>query len=237
MTARYALYFAPPPSSPWWQAGSQWLGRCAASGLDLPPLTAPGLSSEAMRRLTATPARYGWHATLKAPFTLAAGVSLEMLEAQLAKVCSNHRAFTLPVFDVAMLGDFLALVPSSTPAELRAVADACVTELHPLAAPLSPMDLARRRQSGLSERQDELLQTWGYPHVLEQFRFHFSLTGPLIHEPPAVRHALLAAARAHFNNLPPCKFHAVSVFIEPGHGLPMQLHSQWPLANHAREQT
>lgn len=235
MTIRHALYFAPPPSSAWWQAGSQWLGRCAATGLELPPFPVPGLAPAAMARLTATPARYGWHATLKAPFTLAPGASLDMLEAQLAKVCANHRAFTLPPMEVSMLGDFLALIPSATPAALHAVANACVTQLHPLAAPLSAVDLARRRQNGLSERQDELLQTWGYPHVLEQFRFHFSLTGPLTQEPPAVRHALVAAARAHFNGLPPCEFHAVSVFVEPGHGLPMQLHRQWPLASATKE--
>ena len=28
---RYAAYFAPQVESAWWEAGSRWLGRCAAS--------------------------------------------------------------------------------------------------------------------------------------------------------------------------------------------------------------
>ena len=44
---------------------------------------------------------------------------------------------------------------------------------------MPPAELARRRAGGLTPRQDELLQRWGYPFVLEEFRFHMSLTGPL----------------------------------------------------------
>ena len=34
-------------------------------------------------------------------------------------------------------------------------------------------------RSPLSERQVELLDLWGYPYVLDEFRFHMTLTGPL----------------------------------------------------------
>ena len=38
-------------------------------------------------------------------------------------------------------------------------------------------ELASRRAPGLSDRQDRLLQRWGYPYVFDEFRFHMTLTG------------------------------------------------------------
>jgi len=228
------VYFAPHPASEWWQAGSAWLGRCAATGRALPQPVVPGVPPELMAQLTAAPARYGWHATLKAPFTLADGVGVADLEQGLAQVCAALPAFTLPPLQVARLRHFLALVPEAPSPHLQQVADACVTQLHPLAAPLPPSELVRRRGGGLSDRQEALLQAWGYPQVFEQFRFHCSLTGNLDALPQAtkdaVADALEAAARDWFGALPPCRFEAVSLFEEPGRGQPMRLVSQWPLA-------
>lgn len=230
MSTRHALYFAPAPGSAWWQAGSQWLGRCAATGQALAQPAMPGVPPDTLARLTATPARYGWHATLKAPFVLAPGAARHTLGTRLAALCQQFPAFELPPLTVAQLGNFLALVPAYESPALQRVADACVTRLHDLAAPLPPVELARRRQGGLNARQDELLQTWGYPHVLEQFRFHFSLTGPLTHEPPELREALRASATAWFAALPPCPFDAVSVFVEPAAGQPMRWEERCALA-------
>jgi putative phosphonate metabolism protein len=226
---RYAIYFAPPPGSDAWQAGSAWLGRCAATGQVLRQPEVAGVPAEAFARLTAAPARYGWHATLKAPFTLAEGISQADLERRLASVCAALPAFTLPPLGVARLGAFLALTPDTPSHHLQRVADACVTQLHALAAPLSPSEWARRRGAGLSDRQEVLLQAWGYPHVLEQFRFHFSLTGPLNDMPASVSEALMQAAQSWFASLPPCPFHAVALFVEPVPGQPMQWLGQWPL--------
>lgn len=46
-------------------------------------------------------------------------------------------------------------------------------------APLTDADIERRRSAGLTPRQDELMLEWGYPYVLEEFRFHLTLTGAL----------------------------------------------------------
>ena len=43
--------------------------------------------------------------------------------------------------------------------------------------PADEAELARRRANGLSPRQEELLKRWGYPYVLEEWRFHLTLTG------------------------------------------------------------
>jgi hypothetical protein len=39
-------------------------------------------------------------------------------------------------------------------------------------------ELEKRRTAGLSARQEELLSVWGYPYVMDEFRFHMTLTGP-----------------------------------------------------------
>ena len=54
-----------------WLAGRHWLGRCAALLQPLQQLAIDGVAPDALHRLTAAPRRYGWHATLKAPFALA----------------------------------------------------------------------------------------------------------------------------------------------------------------------
>jgi hypothetical protein len=49
-------------------------------------------------------------------------------------------------------------------------------------APPSEVELARRRQSRLSPAQEQHLRDWGYPYLMDQFRFHMTLTGRLSRE-------------------------------------------------------
>jgi putative phosphonate metabolism protein len=215
---RVAAYFAPAPHSLWWQAGSQWLGRCAATGHALDQPQVPGVTPQQLRQLTRAPRRYGWHATLKAPFALGSGVTWSDVHRALQDIARLHARFVLPPLRVRMLGDFLALVPEHDEPAIHHLADACVTGLQPLAAPLSDSELARRRAAGLSAEQDELLQRWGYPHVLAHFRFHLSLTGSLKGQSVAVTSALLTAAQQQFEALPRCPFDAVTLFAEQSAG-------------------
>lgn len=221
---RVAVYFAPAPESPWWQAGSRWLGRCEATAAALPQTAIEGIDAEAFARLTAAPRRYGWHATLKAPFRLAHG-DLASVRTVLQGICSRQRAFELPL-RVACMGDFIALQPLQTPPELERLEADCVQSLQPLAAQLSADELARRRRAGLSAEQEALLQAWGYPWVLQEFRFHFSLTGPLDGLAPVQREALLAAAARQFHSLPPCPIDRLSLFVEPVAGADFELLQQ-----------
>jgi hypothetical protein len=235
---RYAVYFAHRPNSAWWEAGSTWLGRCAARGVALPqpPTPAapefPGSSDLAAARqysLTAAPRRYGWHATLKAPFRLAPGVDLPALRSRLRSLCDGLAPFAMPALRVALVDDdFLALVPQPVPqgdgaaidplAAIDAVARACVTGLHDLAAPLSEAELRRRRAAGLTPEEDALLQRWGYPFVLERFRFHLSLTGSLREAGAPAIAALRASAERWFAGLPPTTFGSVALFAEASPG-------------------
>lgn len=218
---RYAVYFAPHPGTLAWLAGSHWLGRCAAQLQPLPQLDIHGVAKDALERLTAAPRRYGWHATLKAPFALAPGVDWLTLHHAVQTLAQGLRPFAMPPMVVERIGDFLALVPTPAHpanAEIQAAAAACVTQLQPLAAPLSKQDLARRRSAGLTARQDELLQQWGYPFVLEEFRFHMSLTGSLAGADDAVVELVQDAADQFFADLPPLRFSSLALFAEPAPG-------------------
>ena len=122
---RCAVYFVPEVHSDWWEAGSQWLGRCAASGASYAPPEIPRLDPVQWQALTADPRRYGWHATLKAPFTLASGQSLAALRSAMQALASQWPAFDLPPLQVSDQGGFLALRPVSGLAALNATAAAC----------------------------------------------------------------------------------------------------------------
>jgi putative phosphonate metabolism protein len=228
---RYAIYFAPRADSAWWRAGSRWLGRCASRLEPLPQAPLPGVPAPELHRLTKAPRRYGWHATLKAPFALATGVDVEQLRAALRSVCADFQPFTMPASKVAMLDDFLALVPDHGSALIDDIAAACVTRLHPLAAPLTATELERRRAAGLTPEEDALLLRWGYPFVLERFRFHLSLTGALRDAAPGVVQAIQDAARERFADLPACRFDTVSLFAEPKPGADFVLVEQMELGS------
>jgi hypothetical protein len=220
---RCAIYFAPATDSPWWAAGSQWLGRCAATHRALEPPPVEGVDAQLLRRVTAEPRRYGWHGTLKAPFQLAAGCSLADLRSALRQLCAALPAFTLPALRVVRMDRFLALRPAEPSKLLDAVATACVMQLHPLARLLDEPQLRRRRDVGLTPQQDALLMRWGYPWVLEQFRFHLSLTGDLSDVPLSVEQALMRTAQERFETLPPCRFDSVALFTEPRAGEDFEL--------------
>lgn len=64
-------------------------------------------------------------------------------------------------------------------------------------APLSLDERDRRLAAGLSGRQIGNLDKWGYPYVLEDFRFHMSLTGKVRDE--GLRHELKEALAESFH--------------------------------------
>ena len=253
---RYAIYYAPPVDSPWWLAGSHWLGRCAATGNVLGQPRVPGFSPEAFAAVTAAPRRYGWHATLKAPFALAEGAYLKQLFAVLDDLAGALSAFDMPTLRVKRLDDFLALVPNPRvlhapeggwakrsapcpppaaqapplPAQnalpthlLEGIARVCVQELTPLAAPLTAAELKRRRQAPLTAAQDALLVRWGYPYVMEEFRFHCSLTGSLKGLDLEQIQVLQHTAEDVFHVLPPSRFDSLALFEEPEPGADFRL--------------
>jgi len=220
---RCAVYFVPDIHSSWWQAGSAWLGRCAATGKSMTQPQLTGISPDEQWTRTSDPRRYGWHATLKAPFKIGPGENLKSVISALQALAEKLPAFELPPMKVSMDGGFMALRPKGDLSLINATAAACVKELHSYSAPLSKADLERRRQAPLTPKQDCLLVEWGYPYVFEEFNFHFSLTNKLDGVTDEECAAWVDAAQLHFSNLGACRFDRLALFVEPIRGADFEL--------------
>ena len=177
--ARYAVYYAPPAEGGLWRLAQRWLGRDCETGEALAQPALEGWSAAEIAAVTESPRHYGFHATLKAPFRLAAGVSPAALHDALAAFAARRRPFLAPPPKVSAIGSFIAVTLSAPAPEMQALADAAVEELDTLRAPLKAEEIARRLKGGLTPRQEELLRRWGYPYVQEEFRFHMTLTGSI----------------------------------------------------------
>jgi Protein of unknown function (DUF1045) len=187
------------------------------------------MTAESWHVLTEAPRRYGWHATLKAPFSLKQRIGEARLRESTRLLARHLVPLTFGGWTVKRLGSFLALVNTDAEDAIQSLAQACVTELHPLVAPLPDSELARRRAPGLTPRQDELLLEWGYPHVFEQFRFHFSLTGPIDHLGDEQVDAIADTARAWFHPLGSLSVDQVALFTEPAPGADFVWQCAFPL--------
>jgi hypothetical protein len=188
MTERYAVYYAPRPDSPLWRFGSSVIAYDAATGADLPPLVPKGFSEEGWRAATADPRRYGFHATLKAPFRLADGHDEAGLAEALHRVAAQLTPADLGPAGVHVVpaeegGGFVAITPTAPPPALAAIERAVVKAFEPFRAPLTAEEVARRRPDRLTARQRAHLEAYGYPFVLDDFAFHMTLSGRL--EAPA----------------------------------------------------
>jgi hypothetical protein len=136
----------------------------------------------------------------------------------------------MPPLRVRRLGGFLALCAEGDNGAINAVASTCVTALDPLAAPLSPDELERRRHKGaLTPQEDALLVRWGYPYVHDCYQFHLSLTGNLHGVPSPQLERLEQAAQAWFEPLPPCRFDGLALFCEPTKGADFVLVERWEM--------
>lgn len=198
---RFALYLAPTPESALWRFGSAVLGHDAETGEAPAVPDLPGFDAETWHALTEEPRRYGFHGTLKAPFRLRDGIGDADFSTALAAFAAGRHAFEMPPLEVTALGPFIALTPAARVPQLNDLAAAAVTELDGLRAPLTADEVARRRPDRLSARQAEHLAAYGYPYVLDEFRFHMTLTGPLperdrIHALNALRDAYAASGAA-----------------------------------------
>ena len=139
----------------------------------------PQIADVPIAAITEKPRKYGFHGTLKAPFRLAEGVRESDLVTEATGLVSSKPAFEMPALQITRLGSFLAFIPQQPSAELQQLASSLVRELDTLRAPLNDAELVRRRSAGLTPAQEMLLTKWGYPYVMDEFRFHLTLSGKL----------------------------------------------------------
>ena len=210
---RYGIYFVPASSTELYQFGASVIGYDVYSGTDVPGLEHIAFATERAAAWRKEPQRYGFHATLKAPFELLPGATSAQVLALAGELASRRSRFVLPALRVALLSRFLALVPQSLCPELQQLADACVRAFEPLRAPLSESDRQRRRASQLTLRQIEHLDAWGYPYVFDDYRFHMTLTGPLAIEDQRLLTPVLETLWA--SHKAPVEIDAIAVVVQP----------------------
>ncbi|WP_306112678.1 MULTISPECIES: DUF1045 domain-containing protein [unclassified Roseovarius] len=174
---RYAIYLLPDTGA-LADFGAAWLGWDARTGEAAAPPSLPDLPMP-LNEITARPRKYGFHGTIKPPFRLAPGQTEAELQTALRDFAAHQTAVSLEGVELAQLGRFLALVPVGDTSGLAALAADAVRQFDRFRAHLDDAELARRRQSRLTPQQDALLEKWGYPYIMEAFRFHLTLTGKL----------------------------------------------------------
>lgn len=215
---RVALYYAPEVDDPLWARGCEWLGRDPETGADVPQPDIDAIAAQVTE-----PRRYGFHATFKPPMQLTA--PFDQFLGEVKRLCRELKPFAMPRLDVTLLGRFIALCPSPASAELQAFADACVVSLD---AHRQPEDAAAqaKRAAGRTDLQRHNIAKWGYPFVMEDWRFHMTLSNPSADEP------LMDAAKRHFSEALalPRRVASVAVFVEPAKGEPFQLFERIPFS-------
>lgn len=229
---RYAIYYTPGEDETLARAAAGWLGRNTFTGETTPPVAVPPLSAAEVAFHTASARRYGFHATLKAPFRLADGETVERLEQAIAAFAAASDPVPLHRLDPATIDGFLALVPETMP-DLQRLAGSVVETFERFRAPLSEAEIARRNPEALDAEEFRYLQRWGYPYVFDKFRFHMTLTGRAgATDMPRIRAAVDQVFGPALEK--PAAVDALALFVEPEPGAPFLVKS-WHAIGHAQD--
>jgi hypothetical protein len=175
---RYSIYWLPGPRTALAALARNWLGGDPETGEAWSARERHGLDADLVERATASPRRYGCHATIKAPFRLREDATEADLSAALADFCHRRRHVSAGRLRLHPLSRYLALTLADRAAEVDWLADECVTHFDSFRAPLSEADQARRPRD-LPPLALQHLEQFGYADIFSRFLFHITLAGPL----------------------------------------------------------
>jgi hypothetical protein len=193
-----------------------------------------GIDSQLIEEITASPRHYGFHATLKPPFHLKQREQLEELIESIKVFASQHQVFEMPKLVLTDLSGFLALRPENSCHELIEFASECVTYFDPFRRPPTEREHNKRRRPGMLPTQLAMLERWGYPYVMDEFRFHMTLTENI---GAGLRDHLCLALKEQASAVSdlPLEMDAVSLFYQPGKNEPFRIIQRFPLGREARK--
>ena len=178
-STRYAIYYTPQPGTALAAFGRSWFGR-ANDGVTLQAFSDAGLSGTSFARLAVTPGRYtGLHALFRAPFAPREGIGPDAIKTRLINFAARRKPVETGPLTLSRAGRFLVLRPVEATPAIEWLAAQCVAAFEDFAAP--PSDIEREAYAGpkLSDYQRLLLESFGDPYVLSEYRFSITLTGPL----------------------------------------------------------
>jgi putative phosphonate metabolism protein len=227
---RYAIYYLPKPDTLLYAMGVEWLGYDLERGAPVVPRLPDAIPTDCWWRVTASPRRYGFHATLKPPFRLAQNQCLEELRAALAEFANTCQSFADRPLKLARLGEFQALIPLEPLEQLSQLAANCVTRFDHFRMPPGEPELTQRRHNGLSTRELEHLSRWGYPYVLDTWQFHMTLTSSL---PEPLGNLIYAHLQERLQPLwtEPLIVDSICLFQEPAPGAQFTLMERFPFGS------
>ena len=214
MVPRYAIYYAPDPGSPLHTFGETWFTGAAARG--------SRLDRAKVSALTEGPRLYGFHGTFKPPFELNPASTLDGLLAAARVFARGVAPIQLPPLELAVIGKFIALSPTDASAPLEKLASACVRAFEGFRVPLSESRIVDYKRNKLTVHQEQMLEHWGYPYVMEEFRFHMSLTDRI--EDSAERELVLDELQKLAAPIlgKPVAITALTVFVQSGPDEPLK---------------
>jgi hypothetical protein len=177
--ARYAVFYTPKPGTALAAFGRSWFGR-ANDGVTLQAFSEAGLSGTSFARLASAPRRYpGLHALIRSPFTPREGIGLDAIRTRLINFATRRKPLATGPLTLSRAGRFLVLRPVEPTPALEWLAAQCVASFEDFAAPPSDTERKEHANPNLSDYQRLLLESYGDPHVLSEYRFSITLTGPL----------------------------------------------------------
>jgi putative phosphonate metabolism protein len=227
---RYAIYYTPGQDEPLARIAANWLGRDPFGAATRPVEAVGDLSAAEVAFHTASARRYGFHATLKAPFRLAPNETEASLRAALDAFAQATPPVVVPRLVIGQIDGFFALVPEAPFAPLNSFAGEVVRSFDPFRAPLTEVEIERRSPDALKPDEFRNLCQWGYPYVFDTFRFHMTLSGRVgPQESPRLR----AAIDSLFADVlrQPVPVDALTLFVESEPGAPFMVLSHHALGH------
>jgi hypothetical protein len=176
---RYAIYYAPRLESILGQFGNAWFGYDPVSREDIPRPIIKGMTPQEIEKITQGAGRYAFHGTLRSPFKLRKNRNLNSLDKSLESLATKIHPIICGPLSIRSIGRFLALVPDDPESQIPNLAEQCVRTFDNFRLAPGKEEIDRRRQAGLTTIQEQLLLRWGYPFVMEEFRFHLTLSDKL----------------------------------------------------------
>lgn len=218
MFERFAIFFTPTGALGDW--GAAWLGWNSATGCTA---RHPDFGDTDIAKITTRPRKYGLHGTLKAPFSINDSTDLTQMQESMADFAAKHARFEIGTMELRYDNGFVALRPAIASTGLPDFASTVVKTFDPFRAALTDADIARRRMSKLTPRQDQQLLDWGYPFIFDDFHFHLTLTGPINKTTAA---ATIASLRPALTACVPDPFQidAITLMGQDNQGMFHQIH-------------
>mgnify|MGYP001390519063 FL=1 len=121
------------------------------------------------------PAKYGFHATLKAPFRLKRNVKTKNFYDVISHIAAQHSRFKIKGLKIVYSKKFTFITSRKPNKLLRNLENDLVKHLDTFRAELNKTEIKKRIPDSLTFKQNKYLKEWGYPFVFDQFKFHMTL--------------------------------------------------------------